>query len=370
MKVRCDRIDLVERLGAIHGIVSVNTPKPILGDYLLYTESGALVAEATDLEITGRTYMHKVEILEEGQLALPSGRLLSILKELPEDYVEIESIDEPLGANLQSGGFRFKVLGHDADEFPRARESEGLHGIVLYREKFQESLRRVAVATSRDPTRYQLNGVFLELAGGKLTMTATDGKRLAHDQLKVEKDGSLELSAILPNQAVDVMLKVLSSQMAQDERITLQVSETHVALKTEDVWISSTQIEGMYPNYQTAFPKEARTRARGHRSDLLTAARSASLTTDKQTSTVLFRITPEGLILESKAQSIGESRIQIPLELEGDAVEIRFNPVYFIEALRTFEEDEICMELTNAETPVVLRGSQSYVHLVMPLVTK
>ena len=112
MKIRCDRMDLVDRLSAILGIVAANAPKPICGDFLLSADAGNLTVEATDLEITGRIVVHKVEVARDGQLALPSGRLLAILKEISEDYVEIEALEDIPGAELNSSGFRFKILGH------------------------------------------------------------------------------------------------------------------------------------------------------------------------------------------------------------------------------------------------------------------
>lgn len=370
MKIRCDRVDLADRLGSMLGIISATSPKPILMDFLLTVEDDHLVVEATDLKITGRVHVHKVEIEEGGSLALPSSRLLSILKEIPEDHVEIHSLDDPPGADIQSRGFKFKILGHDPREFPRLEESPEAQKFEVDRQKLYESLKRVAVAASKDPTRYQLNGVYFEVQEGSLVLTATDGKRLTHDRFKLGQDPGLELSFIVPNQAVDVILKVLSSPLVQDEKITLSVTETHVSVTTRDSLLCSTQIEGIYPNYRAIIPPEARVRATGKRGDLLTAARSAALTTDKQTSTVLFKVTPESLLMESNAQSIGESRIEIPVELTGDPVDFRFNPIFFIEALRTFEEDLVHLEITSPDKPILLKGSQSYLHLVMPLVVK
>ncbi len=370
MKIRCDRVELADRLSSMLGIVSSNSPKPILMDYLLTVEDGHLVAEATDLKVTGRVHIYKVEIEEEGSLALPSSRLLSILKEIPEDFVEIHSIENPPGANILSRGFKFKILGHDPREFPRLEESPDAQAIEVDRQKFYESLKRVSVAASKDPTRYQLNGVYVELKDGTLVLTATDGKRLTHDRFKLSKGDGLELSFILPNQAIDVILKILSSMLVQDEQISLLVTETHISVKTKDAFLCSTQIEGMYPNYKSIIPPEAKVRATGKRGDLLTAARSAALTTDKQTSTVLFKVTQDSLLVESNAKSIGESRIEIPVELTGEPVDFRFNPVFFIEALRTFDEDVVHLEITSPDKPILLKGSHSYLHLVMPLVVK
>lgn len=371
MKIRTDRADLVERLNTIQGIIPSNTPKPILADLRFYTESDRLVAEATDLELSGRVFIPKVEISEPGEMAIPCARLLSIVKEIPEDFVNLSTTgDDPYETLIESRGYEFKIMGHNPAEFPRTEELEGTQPITLSRTKLLDSLRRVAVAVSRDPTRYQLNGVFLEITDGKIQFTATDGKRLTHDFFKPTQNAGVEISAILPNQAVDVFLRVLSSQTTQDETVRLNLSETHVSLSTEDTEISSTLIDGLFPDYRTILPGDARVKVQAKRSALLSAAKSAALTTDKQTSTVLFRIASDALVVESNSKDIGASKIEIPVECSGEGMEIRFNPVFLIDALRTFEEENVSLELTEAAKPTVVRSAQNYVHLVMPLVTK
>ena len=368
MKVRCDRNSLVESLTSIAGIIPPNSPKEILGGFYLGTAAGSLVVEASDLEISGTAVIHKVEVESDGAVALPSSRLISILKELPDEFVTVTSRDEPQGAVLESGGFQFKILGHDPGEFPKSEEPATTNSLSVAREKLHDALKRVSVAASRDTTRYQLNGVFLEFQDGKLTLTATDGKRLTHDSFRVSETDVGAISAILPNQAIDVFLKVLSGQGVQDETVTLSLSESHVTLKTKNHRVSSNLVEGMFPNYKAVMPAESAIRIKSKKAELLAAARSAALTADKQTSTVIFKVSPSSLVLESNAQDVGESRIEISVESTGDSMEVRFNPIYFIDALRTFDEDEITMELSDPSRPAVLRTSQNYKHLVMPLV--
>ncbi|MBI4586429.1 MAG: DNA polymerase III subunit beta [Planctomycetes bacterium] len=371
MKIRCDRLELADRLNSIVGIIPLSTPKPILINfYLATTESGSLLAEASDLEVTGRVFIHKVEMVEPGEMALPSGRIISILKEIPEDTVSLHSIEGGQGALLESNGFEFKILGHDPAEFPRAREPENLKSISLRREKLFDSLRRVAVATSKDPTRYQLNGIYLELEPGRIAFTATDGKRLTNDWFQIDNPEELTLSVIVPNKAVDAFIRILSSPLVQDENVLLSFSDTQVTLKTKDTHLASALVSGIYPNYRLIFPPEPKLKIRANRHLLLSAARGASLTTDKESQTVYFKVAPEGLVLQATGKSVGESRIRIPVEVMGEPMELRFGPVYFIDALRTFEDDEIIIEFTEPGKPAVIKGSQNYRHLVMPLVEK
>jgi DNA polymerase-3 subunit beta len=86
------------------------------------------------------------------------------------------------------------------------------------------------------------------------------------------------------------------------------------------------------------------------------------------TSTVIFRFEESGLTIWSQAKDIGETRIQIPAEVEHGPLEIRFNPSYFIDALRCIDEEEIRLEFNSGERPGVLRGGAHYRHMIMPLV--
>ena len=90
--------------------------------------------------------------------------------------------------------------------------------------------------------------------------------------------------------------------------------------------------------------------------------------TDKETATVVFSFEEEKVSLTTRARDIGESRIEVPIKLQGDPVEIRFNPAYFIDALRCVTEEEIRLEFADSGKPGTIRGGQHYRHMLMPLV--
>ena len=372
MKIRFDRSDLFEKLGLIAGIVPSNSPKPILFDFLIQTSAGGLEVQANDLEVAGLIRVERVEVLEEGRLALPASKLLSILREIPPSVngpILLEAIPEIRGAVLRAEGYEFKLFGNDPDEFPQLTQIVEDKKITVSKESFVSSLKRVAVATSRDTTRYQLAGVFFELNGGKLTLTATDGKRLTNDYLKVEDPGNAAVNAIVPNRAVDVILKLLASSVdGGDEKFSLGFTETDVVVRTTLSQINARLVEGTYPNYKNALPPECPVKVKLKRNDLLSAARGAQLMTDNQTSTVMFRFESGALTISSQAKDVGETKIQIKADVEKGPLEIRFNPTYLIDALRCVDEEEVRIEFVSGERPGIIRGGQHYRHMIMPLV--
>jgi len=360
---------MVEKLGVIAGIVPSNSPKPILYDFFIKTREGCLEIEANDLEVAGLIRIERVEVMEEGSLALPANRLLSILREIPASTtgITLEGVPEMQGAGLKANGYEFKLFGNDPDEFPRIIELETRKPLEVIRETFSQSLRRVAVATCRDPSRYQLGGVFFEIRDKKLTFTATDGKRLTNDFFKVDCED--DVAAIVPNRAVDAILKILSSSsMGGEEKFTLGFTDTDVVVKTEMSQLNAKLIEGTFPNYRNALKQNVQVKVKALKSDLLSASKSAQLMTDDLTSTVIFRFDSEGLTIFSQAKDIGETRIHIKAEVENGPLEIRFNPSYVIDAIRCVDEDEVRIEFESGERPGIIRGGMHYRHMIMPLV--
>jgi DNA polymerase-3 subunit beta len=370
MRIRCDRGEMVEKLSVIAGIVPTNTPKPILFDFHFQTKDGNLEVEATDLEVAGRIRIERVEVMEPGRLALPAVKLLSILREIPAGTAGITytEIPEMRGVDLQADGYEFKLFGNDPEEFPKMAEIQPGKEIQVNRGLFSQTLKRVAIASSRDPTRYQLCGVFFEIKAGKLTLTATDGKRLTNDYFKVDDEQKVEITAIVPNRAVDAILKMIGHAKDSEEKFALGFTDTDVVVKTEMGQLNARLIEGTYPNYRNALPMDCPVKVKAKKTDLMAAAKSALVMTDDITSTVVFRFEDDGLRIFSQAKDVGETKIQIKASVEKGPLEIRFNPTYFIDALRAIDDEEIRIEFQSEDRPGVIRGGQHYRHMIMPLV--
>ena len=365
LKIRCDRDELAEACSAILSIVPTTQPlKPILLNFHLFTQDGRLFIEATDLDIGARIAVERVEVLEDGALALPAQRLASLVREVPQKEIVLEA-EEGGAALLRAESFEFRLIGDDPAEFPALPALKQEEALNVPREKFIEMLRRVAIAASRDPARYQLTGVFVEVDGDKLIMTATDGKRLTNDYIRIENPSGFAKRGIVPNRAVDALLKVLP-QGDTDFGFSLGESELHVAFGSGE--LTSKLIEGTYPDYKVAVSQKMEVKVTGKRTDFLAAARSAALMTDKETATVIFKFEQDRACMTTQARDIGESRIEIPISLQGEPIDIRFNPAYFIDALRCVTEEEIRFEFLDGAKPGTIRGGQHYRHMLMPLV--
>ena len=74
------------------------------------------------------------------------------------------------------------------------------------------------------------------------------------------------------------------------------------------------------------------------------------------------------LRLETRAQEIGESQIDVDVEYDGEEMEIVFNPEFFLDFLRVANEEKLEIRLKDRNTAAILRaGGEDYTYLVMPL---
>ena len=70
-------------------------------------------------------------------------------------------------------------MGIGAEEFPKLPDSGDDKTYTLEQGELATMLSNVAYAQSTDETRYILNGVYFNFKDGKLSLVATDGRRLA-----------------------------------------------------------------------------------------------------------------------------------------------------------------------------------------------
>ncbi len=367
MKIQCDRAELSEALNSLLGIIPPGQKaKPILLNFALRANDERLQVEAMDLDLGAHVTIEHTEVLEGGELALPANRLAALIRELPERKISLEKEDEGFGACLHAGGYDLRVVGVDPAEFPLLPQSEGEDFWRVERDGFVESLRRVAVASSHDSARYQLTGVFFEVESDQLTMVATDGKRLAYDRLRVDNPGDLTVRGIVPNRVVDTLLKVL----AQGEPVVeIGLREPDIHVRFGRGGLSAKLIQGNFPDYRLIVAQDTKVKVTVSRGELLAAVKAASLMTSKETASIVFSFDGNVCRLQTNVADIGDSKIEVPVEMQGDAIQIHFNPNYLIDAVRCLPEEEVRVEFSTGEKPATFRGRGNYRHMVMPVLT-
>ncbi len=374
MKFTINRDHFANGLAQVLNVVGTKASMPILSNVLIEAEDGQIALTTTNLDLGIRCRI-KAEVTEPGSLTLPVRKLASIVRELPKLEVQLEVAQDSDQAKLTSGGSLFRIMGIARDEFPPLPAFAEGRTFTLGQETLQTMLKSVSYAMSGDEQRYILNGVYFNFEDGKLSMVATDGRRLAVIGNEIETTEENSGSLILPAKTVQELQRLLGqgedAKVAFNERqvaFELAVSEdSEAAGLIDNIYLVSKIVEGNYPNYRQVIPKETEHRIKVERELLQECVHRASLVTSDKNNLVKFKISENLLEISGQSSEYGESRETMAIAYSGPEVTVAFNPGFLMEPLKALDKDEVFFEFKDEFSPGVYKTLDDFLCVVMPL---
>ncbi len=253
MNLTITKEQIANGLQAVQNIVSSRTTLPILSNVLLRADGNSLELTATDLDVT-ITCAVEASVKKPGATTIPAKKLFGIVREVGPGDMDIE-VDDKNVASLRCGSSFFKIRGLGPEEFPPLPSFKEEKMVVVAQEKFKGMIRKTSFAISTDESRYVLNGIFLSLKDHKLTMVATDGRRLALVDEEADISDKSQGEFIIPAKAVNELNRLLQDK--GDVEIRYTENQAAFTLKPEkggSTVVMTKLIEGTYPNYRQVSP--------------------------------------------------------------------------------------------------------------------
>jgi len=366
MNLSVAKDQLIHGLQSVQNIVSTRTTLPILSNVLLRAGDNKLEFTATDLDVSVVCSV-EVNVKKKGASTVPVKRFFNIVRELASPEIELE-VDEKNACSVRAGASFYKIHGLSADEFPPIQALKDDKKITLPQEKFRGMLRKTSFAISSDESRYVLNGIFISLKEHKMTMVATDGRRLALVDEEVDIPETSQAEFIIPTKTVNELTRLLGDK----GDIEIRFTENQAAFTLKDdkgfsVLIISKLVEGNYPNYRQVIPSETKERIALPREELLAATRRAQIMTSDKANSVKIAVSRNNLAITANSPEVGEARESLAINYKGKDMAIAFNPAYLVEPLGALTEDEVFLELIDELSPGVLKINGPFLYVVMPM---
>jgi len=363
MEFIIDKNEFIKVLQRIQGIVEKRNTMPILSNVLIETAAGNVTILATDLEIFIKDTC-KAGVKKPGAITVNARKLFEIIRQLPEDSVNINTGDGER-MTIKSGRSRFNIVGLNSKEFPSfpAIEEEKLAKIEP--ESLREMVDKTSFAVSMDETRYNISGFFLEREDGFLRMVTTDGHRLAISEKETDTPMAEKEGVIIPRKGATEVRKLLE----EEGMFSFGVTKKSATMKKDNTVINVRLIEGDFPDYKQVVPKDNDKKVISKKEDLLESLKRVSILSSEKIKGVKFAFSKDKLTLSSSSPDIGDATEEVSVEYGGQDVEVSFNARYFIEALEAIREEMVTLELKDALSPAILKpvGLAGYTYVVMPM---
>ncbi len=374
MKITSPRESLLNGLQAVQSVVASRSSLPILSNVLLSAEPGHIELRATDLEVS---VVCRVEANVEriGATTLPVKRLFGLIREMQGGEVTLE-VSEKEVSTLQAGASLYKINGIAGEEFPRLPQFKEEPALKISQSKLKEMIRKTIFAVSTEESRHVLNGVYFNVQEDKLTMVATDGRRLALSEEEAGEGKSTKVEFIIPSRSVGELSRNLIGNGEVEMRVNKgggsdgapqQVEFCILSEGKSPVRICSKLIEGNFPNFKQVIPKEMKERVTIIREELLQALRRADNITSERNSSVKLNFSKNRLSITANSPDIGEGRENIAINYKGPDISIAFNPTFLMDPLKVLESDEIHIELIDDNSPAVIKSNTPFLYVLMPM---
>jgi len=372
MKFKINQDHFSNGLQQVLNVVATRSTMPILSNVLIEAEEGHISLTTTNLDLGIRCRI-KAEVSETGRITLPVRKLATIVRELPVNEVFIET-SESNQAKITSGGSLFKIMGISAEEFPPLPSFENRKVFELTQEEIVGMLKSVSYAQSTDENRYILNGVYFNFADDKLTLVATDGRRLGLTALELDVTDDNAGSLILPAKTVGELERLLG----KGEKVNVAFNDRQAAFEiaideagdsglVDHLYLVSKIVEGNYPNYRQVIPKETEHRVKIERELMLECVHRAALVTSDKSNSVKLKVSKNLLEISGQSSEYGESHESMAIAYDGPEVQVAFNPQFLMEPLKALSKDEVFFEFKDELSPGLFKTLDNFICVIMPL---
>ena len=372
MKFKINQDHFSNGLQQVLNVVASRSTMPILSNVLIEAEEEHISLTTTNLDLGIRCRI-KADVSDTGSITLPVRKLATIVKELPVNEVFLET-NKSNQAKITSGGSLFKIMGIGSEEFPPLPTFENRKVFELAQDEIVNMLKSVSYAQSTDENRYILNGVYFNFADEKLTLVATDGRRLGLTGLELEVSEENAGSLILPAKTVAELERL----MGKGEKVNIAFNDRQAAFEiglddagdsglVDHLYLVSKIVEGNYPNYRQVIPKETEHRVKVERELMLECVHRAALVTSDKSNSVKIKISKNLLEISGQSTEYGESHESMAIAYDGPEVQVAFNPQFLMEPLKALTKDEVFFEFKDELSPGLFKTLDNFICVIMPL---
>lgn len=342
---------------------------PILQNIKISVSKKELLFFATDLEI-GLQYSLKdnFEVIREGDMVLPARKLADTLAELDEEEIIVREKDGNYLIQPVKGEWFYKFLGIDPASFPQFPKMEkGKTPMELGLVDFKNMVNKTSFSVSDGISNYVLSGILIEVTDNEFRMVSTDGVRLSLVKKKIVGEKLKEFKAIVPVKAMKILEKI-----AENEKVfTIYFDNSTMQIKLSDGIFFTRLIEGTFPDYEAVIPKTYKTKVKVPLQQFVSRLKTILIFTSERAKTVKLIFKKDGLQLHTASSETGEAFTKkIPIEYSGGEFVVVLNPDFLNDVCRVINDNNIEMELDSPTSPVVIKGKEDYIHLIMPISTE
>ena len=348
MKFIVNSQQLHKQLQSLSGVLSSSNTMPIIGCFLFHLEENNLTIKTTDLSTTlvAKMTVETGRMENPEEVAIPSKMLLDILKTFDDVPLTFDVDPSNYTIDIVSGQGQYRLAGMDAATYPTMPVAESTSKVVMSSAALVDAINKTVFATSNDEMHQQMSGIYCEMTPDGVTFVATDAHKLVRYRRKdVASDESTNF--ILPKKPTIIVKNILAGRKEESD-ITIEYNNTNLFITFDNFYIVCRLVDGRYPNYEAAIPKDNPNKLILDRQSFLNTLRRVSIFASEATRQVRLSISADKLEISAEDLELSNNaRETLPCQYEGDPMDIGFNAKFLTEMISYLDSEQVLVELSH-----------------------
>src|SRR3990167_709200 len=255
MKIECIKDQLEEAFSKADKIAGKNITLPVLSGLYLDARQNSLSIKATNLDL-GISISLPVKVSEPGIVVVPARIISSFVSSLSKDKnIGITSKNQILEIKTSATKTQIKTL--PSEDFPVIPEIDDDKAFSIPTRDFIFGIRSVIYAAAVGSIKPELSSISITHEGEFLVFAATDSFRLAEKKIRIKKVPHFKQILVPQKNAMEI-IKIFDKG---EEEISISIEEHQMALRAQNIYLTSRIIEGTFPDYKQIIPKETTSKA-------------------------------------------------------------------------------------------------------------
>ncbi|MEX0392278.1 DNA polymerase III subunit beta [Leuconostoc sp. MS02] len=357
MQFSINRQAFIKALNDVSRAISSRTTIPILTNIKIVLTQEELILTGSNSDISIETRIAQSDTSAQLVIKQPGGITLSatffsnIVKNLPADDLSV-SVDG-VRASITSGASDFTINGQDVRNYPQLPELDDVQSLSVSAAQLVDIISQTKISASTQESRPILTGIHLALNGNDVKAVTTDSHRLSQRIVTLTgTDAQVKADVIIPAKSFNELQSLLEGQ----DRVEIKLSANQAVFDLGNTTFYSRLLEGNYPETDRLIPTESTTQLTIEASALLGAISRASLLSHESRNNVVQLTLEDGVVtLTGTSQEVGRVQEELVTKsIEGENLEISFNPDYVRDALRVFSGKAVDVKFTSNLRPFTL----------------
>ncbi len=364
MRFTCEKSMLVQGLNIAGRTVAQKSSLSVI--------EGLLCRAGMDLSLTGYnmetaiTYQIDAEVTDPGQCILPAKLFGDIVRRLPEGPVTV-LVDDNFKVSIRAGYASFTISAENAEDYPELPDVNAGRPIQIPQNALKELISGTIFAVSENQGRPIHTGVKFEVEEEKISAIAVDGFRLARRTWHAQENTGRQLSFVVPAPGLKEVEKILTDC---DDMASFTLGPKHILFQLGNATLVCRLLEGEFLDWRRVVPTNCPVKLVAHVSDLSSSIERVGLIVSEKYKSPVRCVFGNQTVQLRTNTTIGAAEDRCSLAGDGKELEIGFNVRYLADALRVVPSEEVCLELTNGLSPIVLTPvdeKHDFSYMILPV---